>query len=112
MCLSAVMAPTAAQKAFCVLEFDKSHQALHVILKFKTKYGRKYAPSATNIMKWHTKFTNSGCLCKGKSSGQPSVSEDDVDKIRDVYLSSPKTSTRRMSQRLQMPQQTALFGRC
>ena len=103
---SAVMAPTAAEKAFCVLEFEKSHQAHHVIRKFKTKYGKQYAPSATNIIKWHKKFTNSGCLCKGKSSGRPSVSEDVVDKIRDVYLSSPKTSTRRVSQRLQMPQQT------
>ena len=100
------MAPTAAQKAFCVLELDKSHQAFHVIRKFKTKYGKKYAPSAPMIKKWHEKFINSGCLCKGKRSGRPSISEDDVDKIRDVYLSSPKTSTRRVSQRLQMPQTT------
>jgi hypothetical protein len=36
------------------------------------------------------KFTETGCLCKQKSSGRPLTPEDDVERVRASFLHSPK----------------------
>ena len=38
-------------------------------------------------------FTESGCLCKKKSSGRPLSAEDDVERVRAIFLHNPKKST-------------------
>jgi len=47
-----------------------------------------------------------GCLCKGKSSGRPRVSEENVRRIQDSFERSPRKSTRRASRELGIPQPT------
>ena len=39
------------------------------------------------------KFTETGCLCKQKSSGRPLTAEDYVERVRASFLHSPKKST-------------------
>ncbi|PSN36051.1 hypothetical protein C0J52_21838 [Blattella germanica] len=36
-------------------------------------------PNANNIRRWHKQLATTGCLCKGKSVGQPRVSKENVD---------------------------------
>jgi len=38
------------------------------------------------------KFTETGCLCKQKSSGHPLTAEDDVERVWASFLHSPKKS--------------------
>ena len=47
-----------------------------------------------------------GCLCKGKSSGTPPVSEEKVERVRETLTRSPRKSTTHESLHFQMPQQT------
>jgi hypothetical protein len=52
------------------------------------------------------KFQNAGCLYKGKSSGRPPVSEEQVARVGETDTGSPKQSTTRACLELQIPQQT------
>jgi hypothetical protein len=47
-----------------------------------------------------------GCLCKGKSSGTQPVSVETVERVRETLTRSPRKSTTRASLELQMAQQT------
>ncbi|PNF28274.1 hypothetical protein B7P43_G06511 [Cryptotermes secundus] len=58
------------------------------------------------ISRWYRQFVDSGCLCKGKSSGRPRVPYVDVERVRETYQRSPKKSLRRRSRELQMPTTT------
>jgi hypothetical protein len=49
---------------------------------------QKFFPS-----KWFKQFTETGCLCKQKSSGRPLTAEDDVERVRASFLRNPKKST-------------------
>ena len=35
----------------------------------------------TTIRAWYKQFTETGCLCKQKSSGRPLTAEDDVERV-------------------------------
>ncbi|PSN49713.1 hypothetical protein C0J52_16348, partial [Blattella germanica] len=47
-----------------------------------------------------------GCLCKGKIVGRPRVSEENVQRVRDAFVRSPKKSVRKDSRELAMPVMT------
>jgi hypothetical protein len=49
-----------------------------------------------------TNLLKNGCICKGKSSGQPSRSEH-VDQFRAAFILSPKKTTQRASTELRTP---------
>ncbi|GBL83425.1 hypothetical protein AVEN_180696-1 [Araneus ventricosus] len=51
-------------------------------------------------------FEERGCMCKGKTSGRPRISEENVERIRRTYERSPRKSTYEGSRQLQMPQKT------
>jgi len=59
---------------------------------FRAKYG-KDPPTDKTIRAWYKQFTETGCLCKQKSSGSPLTAEDDVEWVRASFLHSPKKST-------------------
>ena len=59
-----------------------------------------------SIYDWSKKFQETVCLCKGKSSGRPPVSEETVERVRETFTRSPRKSTTLASLELQMPQQT------
>jgi hypothetical protein len=53
----------------------------------------KDPPTDKTIRAWYKQFTETGCLCKKKSSGRPLTAEDDVERVRASFLYSPKKST-------------------
>ncbi|PSN36864.1 hypothetical protein C0J52_16780 [Blattella germanica] len=73
------------QRAFCVLEFDKSKSATDVQRKFRTKFNKE-APSRKSIYAWHDKFVTTGCLCPKKRSGRPTVSEETINRKSPVSI--------------------------
>jgi len=52
------------------------------------------------------KFTETGCLCKKKSSGRPLTAGDDVERVRASFLHSPKKSTGTAAKELTMSKTT------
>jgi transposase len=42
----------------------------------------KELPTDNSIRTWYKQFTETGCLCKQKSSGRPLTAEDDVERVR------------------------------
>ncbi|GBM58917.1 hypothetical protein AVEN_80717-1 [Araneus ventricosus] len=93
------------QKAFCVLEFNKCHSVITMQRRFRQRYNQE-PPNANNIRRWHRMFEETGCLCKGKTSGRPRVSAENVERFRRTYERSPRKSTYEGSRELQMPQKT------
>jgi len=58
------------------------------------------------IRAWYKQFTETGCLCKQKSSGRPLTAEDDVELVRASFLHSPKKSTGTAAKELSMSKTT------
>ena len=94
-------------KAFCVLSFARSQS---VIITVQNEFWRKYhtnnAPTSQSIRRWYNQFQVTGCLCKHKGPGQPGVSSETVERVRETFLRSPKKSTVRASRELGIPQST------
>jgi len=63
-------------------------------------------PKRKSICRWNHQFEQTGCLCKGKSSGRPRVSEENVRRIQESFERSPHKSTRTASRELGIPQPT------
>ena len=87
-----------------MLELAKTNSVTLVQRLFRRRYG-KPPPTRQLIYDWSKKFQETGCLCKGKSSGRPPVSEERVERVRETFTRSPRKSTR-ASLELQMAQQT------
>ena len=94
------------ENAFCVLRFEVSRSAITVRREFRARF-RKDAPWRNNITSWYRQFVETGCLCKGKSPGRPRVSDDNIERVRDALLRSPRKSVARASREIDMPKMTA-----
>jgi len=68
---------TMQHKIFCVREFIKTESATAVQRAF-CLYFNIQPPTRKSICHWNHQFEQIGCLCKGKSSGRPRVSEENV----------------------------------
>ena len=66
------------EKAFCVLRFEVSRSVITVQREFRARF-RKDAPHRNNVTSWYRQLVEAGCLWKGKSSGRPRVSNDNVE---------------------------------
>ena len=79
---------------------------------FRAKYA-KDPPADKTIRAWYKQFTETetGCLCKQKSSGRPLTAEDDVERVRASFLYSPKKSTATTAKELSMSK-TTVWGFC
>ena len=62
------MAPTKQQKAFCAVEYAKTTSVITVQRKFRRQF-EVDPPDKNSIKRWHTQLMETGCLCKGKSTG-------------------------------------------
>ena len=60
------------------------------------------SPTDKTIRAWYKQFTETGCLCKEKSSDRPLTAEDDVERVRASFLRSPKKSTGTAAKELSM----------
>ena len=96
---------TMQQNIFCVREFIKTESATAVQRAFRLHFNIQ-PRSRKNICRWNHQFEQIGCLCKGKSSGRPRVSEENVRRIQESFERSPRKSTRRASRELGIPQPT------
>jgi hypothetical protein len=73
--------PLLGEKSFCVFEYHKSKYVVTVQRAFRAKYAED-PPTDKTLRAWYKQFTESGCLCKQKSSGRPLTAEDDVERVR------------------------------
>ncbi|PSN48858.1 hypothetical protein C0J52_17022 [Blattella germanica] len=86
------------QKSFCVLKFESCKSVQRA---FRRQFNCD-PPSANKIRRWHNQLATTGCLCKEKSVGRPRVSEENVQRVRDAFVRSPKKSVRKASRELVM----------
>jgi len=93
------------QKIFCIREFIKTESATAVQRAFRLHVNIQ-PPVRKSICRWNHQFEQIGCLCKGKSSGRPRVSEENVRWIQESFEHSPRKSTHRVSRELGIPQPT------
>ena len=88
---------------FCVREFIKTESATAVQRAFRLRFNI-HPPTRKGICRWNHQFEQIRGLCKGKSSGRPRVSEENVRRIQGSFERSPRKSTRRASRELGIPQ--------
>jgi len=78
-------------KSFYLLEDHTSKSVVTVQRAFRAKYA-KDSPTDKTIRAWYKQFTETGCLCKQKSSGRPLTAEDDVERCTHVDACVARTS--------------------
>ena len=78
-------------KVFCVREFIKTESTTAVQRAFRLRFNIR-PPKTKSICLWNHQFEQIGCLCKGKSSGRPRVSEENVRRIQESFERSPRKS--------------------
>jgi len=94
---------TMQHKIFCFLKLIKTESATAVQRAFRLRFNIQ-PPTRNSICRWNHQFEQIGYLCKGKSSGQPRVSEEKVRRIQESFERSSRKSTRRASRELGIPQ--------
>jgi len=62
-----------------VLEYHTNKSVVTLKRAFRAKYA-KDPPTDKTIRAWYKEFTETGCLCKQKSSGRPLTAEDGVER--------------------------------
>jgi transposase len=72
--------PLPREKSFYVLEYHTSKSVITVQRAFCANYA-KDPPTDKTIRAWYKKFTETGCLCKQKSSGRPLTAENYVERV-------------------------------
>jgi hypothetical protein len=83
------------EKLFCVLEYyHTSKSVVTVQHAFRAKYTEN-PPTDKTIRVWYKQFTETGCLCKQKSSDHPLTAEDDIERVGASFLHSPNISSSR-----------------
>ena len=92
-------------KIFFFREFIKTESATAVQRAFRLRFNIQ-PPTRYSICRWNHQFEQIGCLCKGKISGRPRVSEENVRRIQKSFVRSPRKSNRRASRDLGIPQPT------
>ncbi|GFX93911.1 DUF4817 domain-containing protein [Trichonephila clavipes] len=69
---------TSKRKAFCDLQFAKKEFAITVQRVFRIKFGCQPPKDNSILLRWYHQFETTGCLCKGKNTGRPSVKNSDI----------------------------------
>jgi hypothetical protein len=67
---------------------------------------KKDAPHKDNITRWYRQFVGIGCLRKGWSPGRTRVSDDNIERVREVFQRSSRKSVSRASRQLGMAEIT------
>jgi hypothetical protein len=91
------------EKAECVSRFHETKSPLTVQRNFKREYGR-HPPNVRSIGGSYAKFKESSNVGERKRTGKPSVSDEIVDAVCDVFQRSQRKSTRRASHELRILQ--------
>ncbi|KAG8325305.1 hypothetical protein J6590_071097 [Homalodisca vitripennis] len=96
---------TPQQKAQCVIWLVETNSVTTVQRYFRREYGGN-VPDPKSIRKWIQQFKDTGSVLKGKSPGRPTVSAENVERIRASCCRSPKKSLVRRSLELGLPRST------
>ena len=96
---------TMQHEIFCVREFIKTESATTLQRAFRLRFNIQ-PPTRKSICRWNHQYKKIGCLCKGKSSERPRVSEENVRRVEESFERSPSKSTGRASRELEIPQPT------
>jgi len=88
-----------------VLTFHECRSVTIVQRQFHTKFG-KQPPSDNTIRRWCAQYQETGCVCKRKNTGRPSVTEEQAEQVRQEFVRSPRKSTVRGNRELGIPQPT------
>ncbi|PSN56088.1 hypothetical protein C0J52_05862 [Blattella germanica] len=76
------MAATGNSQAFCVFDSHGHHQSVTVVQRYlRTRFGEDPS-SGPSIRKWYSDLPERGSMCKRKSHGRPSVSEETEYRVR------------------------------
>ena len=92
---------TPQQKAFCVLQFECCKSVVTVQHAFRRQFNRD-SPNANNIRHGIISSQRPD-VCVKASVARPSVSEENVQRVRVSFLRSLKKSVRKASRALGMP---------
>ncbi|PNF20161.1 hypothetical protein B7P43_G00613 [Cryptotermes secundus] len=95
---------TKQEKSFGLLEYTRCSSVIAVQRALRREY-EKEPPCKQSILRWYRQFKDTGCLCKRKSTGQPNVPDETVERVRESFMSSLQKSTVRASRELGPPQQ-------
>ncbi|PSN55540.1 hypothetical protein C0J52_20114 [Blattella germanica] len=82
----------------CVLWLAELQSVTSVQRRFRTRYGC-HPPTRKSIRFWDNKLRTTGSLLRVKSPGKPRTSDETVDRIREAFQRSPRTSVRAASYR-------------
>jgi hypothetical protein len=87
------------EKSFCVLAYHTSNSVVTVQSVFRARHA-KDPPTDKTLRACYKQFTETGCLCKQKSSDRPLIAEDDDE--RASFLHTPKKSKGTAAKELSM----------
>lgn len=90
------------QKAFCIIEFNKTESVIMMQRAFKRHYGTD-PPLGINIRHWYQQFQETWCLYKEECPGRSHTSEKKVQWIQEGLQRSPSKSIRGASRELTIP---------
>ena len=96
---------TPQEKAQCVTWLIETRSDKQVQRNFRPIYGRNL-PLWTHIREWYKKFKENGSCQKQKSTGRPSTSEADVERVRESFRQSVRKSIWHAPRELGLPTTT------
>ena len=95
----------AQEKAQCVSWFIETKSDVQTQRNYRSKNGRN-PPSRPLIRLWHKKFMETGTVFDARRSGRPRTSEENIERVRQVFQRSPTKSIRAAAKQLDLPRAT------
>ncbi|GBO29604.1 hypothetical protein AVEN_2744-1 [Araneus ventricosus] len=80
---------TVQEKSMCVLWFFETKSVITTQRRFRTTY-KKDPPSDNSIRRWLTQIQETGSVLHRKGAGRPSTSQENVDRIQEMFTRSPR----------------------
>ena len=96
---------TPQEKAQRVSWFIETKSDVQTHIRYKTKYG-KNPPSRSSIHRWHKKFMETGSVLDAVRTGQPRISAENIESVRQGFSCSPMKSIRTAARQLELPPTT------
>jgi len=97
---------TVHQKAQFVLWYAELKSVVTVQRKCRSLHTGEKPPTDKALNRWMNQFKETGTFEKRKSTGRPRTLEEDVERIRQSCIRSPKKSIARRSVTLGIPKTT------
>jgi transposase len=77
---------TVQEKAMCVCHFFETKSVNKMQRRYRTQYGED-PPSDKTIRRWLKQLQETGSVLHRKGTGRPSTSQENVDRIQEVWTS-------------------------